>query len=102
MRVPAAHIEGMTKNREDLHMESIVNDAIANYLEDRKLTGAAPFEKQSPAELDRLRRVFLPVIWSALPSILTQLNAKKVAAEETQEEILADFKVPDSLEGLIL
>lgn len=95
-------MSGMTKNREDLDLETVVDDAIANYLEDRKLTGAAPFEKQSSAELDRLRRVFLPVIWSALPSILTQLNAKEITAEETQEEILADFKVPDSLEGLIL
>lgn len=90
----------MTKNREDLDMATIVDEAISNYLADRKLTGAAPFEEQTPEELRRLRQVFLPVIWSALPSVLTQVNARVVTAEETPEEILADFKVPDSLEGL--
>ncbi|MET4144256.1 hypothetical protein ABIB45_001123 [Arthrobacter sp. UYCo732] len=102
MRVPAiaAHIPGMTKNREELDIQTIVDAAISNYLDDRKLTGAAPFENQPPAELARLRQVFFPVIWSALPGILTQLNAKPVSAEETADEILADFSVPDSLEGL--
>lgn len=91
----------MMKKREELDMATIVDEAISNYLSDRKLTGAAPFEEQSPAELTRLRQVFLPVIWSALPSILTQLNAKVITAEETEEEILADFTVPDTLEGLV-
>jgi hypothetical protein len=89
------------KSREELDISTIVDEAISNYLADRKLTGAKPFEEQAPAELKRLREVFLPVIWSALPSVLTQLNAKQVTAEETPEEILADFKVPDTLEGLI-
>jgi hypothetical protein len=93
---------GMTKKREDLDMATIVDGAVASYLDDRKLTGAIPFEKMTPAEQKRMREAFLPVIWSAIPSILTQLNAKVVTEEETSEEILADFMVPDSLEGLIL
>ncbi|MGX1161011.1 hypothetical protein FBY31_0625 [Arthrobacter sp. SLBN-100] len=89
------------KNRKKLDMRTIVDEAISNYLDDRKLTGAAAFEKQSPEELIRLRHVFFPVIWSALPSILTQMNAKVITAEETEEEILAGFEVPDALEGLV-
>ena len=92
----------MMKKREDLDMATIVDEAISNYLDDRKLTGAVPFDKMTPAELTRMREVFLPVIWSALPSVLTQVNAKTIAAEETSEEILAEFKVPDTLEGLTL
>lgn len=93
---------GMMKNREELDMKTIVDAAISNNLDDRKLTGAVPLEKMPPAELNRLRQVFLPVIWSALPSVLAQPNAKVLTAEETPDEILADFKVRDSLEGLIL
>jgi hypothetical protein len=92
----------MTKKREELDMATIVDEAITAYLSDRLLTGAKPFETMTPAEKDRMRQTFLPVIWSALPSILTQLNAKPITAEETEEEILADFTVPDSLEGLVL
>ncbi|MFB9714308.1 hypothetical protein [Arthrobacter methylotrophus] len=91
----------MMKKREDLDMATIVDEAISNYADSRKLTGAVPFEQMSQAQLKRMREVFLPVIWSAVPAILTQLNAKAILAEETQEEILADFKVPDTLEGLI-
>lgn len=91
----------MMKKREDLDMATIVDEAISNYTDARKLTGAVPFENMSQAELKRMREVFLPVIWSALPTVLTQLNAKVITAEETEEEILADFQVPDSLEGLI-
>lgn len=92
----------MKKNRQNLDMETIVNEAIANYLEDRKLTGAIPYEKMPPEELARLRTVFLPVIWSAIPTILAQLNSKTVRADQTPEEILSEFHVPDTLEGLIL
>lgn len=91
----------MMKKREDLDMATIVDEAISNCLDGRKLTGAVQFENLGPAELKRMREAFLPVIWSALPSVLTQLNARVITAEETKEEILADFKVPDSLEGLI-
>jgi hypothetical protein len=91
----------MMKKREDLDMATIVDEAISNYLDARKLTGAVQFENLSQPELKRMREVFLPVIWSALPSVLTQLNAKVITAEETEEEILSGFKVPDSLEGLI-
>lgn len=91
----------MMKKREDLDMATIIDEAISNYLDDRKLTGAVPFENLKPAELKRMREVFLPVIWSALPGILTQLNAKVITAEESEEEILAGFTVPDSLEGLV-
>ncbi|WP_422758911.1 hypothetical protein [Paenarthrobacter sp. C1] len=89
------------KKREDLDMATIVDEAISNYLDGHKLTGAVPFEDLHPEQLKRMREAFLPVIWSAIPGILTQLNAKVITAEETEEEILADFQVPDTLEGLV-
>lgn len=91
----------MMKKREDLDMATIVDEAISNYLDARKLTGAVQFENLSQADLKRMREVFLPVIWSAIPGVLTQVNAKAITAEETEEEILAGFNVPDSLEGLV-
>ncbi len=87
--------------REDLDMATIVDGAITAYLQDRTMTGAAPFEMLSPVEKNRMRQVFLPVIWSALPSILAQLNEPPFTAEESPEDILAGFQVPDSLEGLV-
>lgn len=95
-------MSGMMKKREDLDMATIVDEAISNYLDDRKLTGAVPFDEMPPADLKRMREVFLPVIWSAIPSVLTQVNAKVITAEESPEEILAEFTVPDTLEGLTL
>lgn len=90
------------KKREELDMTAIVDEAITAYLSDRKMTGATPFDKLTPDEKIRLRQTFLPVIWSALPSILEQLNTKQITAEESPDEILAGFTVPDSLEGLTL
>ncbi|MBG0738944.1 hypothetical protein IV500_05840 [Paeniglutamicibacter antarcticus] len=92
----------MMKKRENLDMATILEETIFNYLEDRKLTGSIQIENIGPAQLEQMRQAFLPVIWSALPSILTQLNAKALTAEEAPDEILAGFTVPDTLEGLIL
>lgn len=92
----------MTKKREDLDMAAITDEAIIRYLDDRALTGAVPFQKLPPEDKDRLRHAFIPVIWSAIPSILAQLAEKPVATDGTPDEILAGFTVPDSLEGLIL
>lgn len=89
----------MNKTRDDLDLAVITDAAITGYLEDRQLTGAKPFAELSPAEKSRLRQVFLPVIWSAIPSVIEQLLP---APAETEEEsaILASFEVPDTLEGL--
>lgn len=92
----------MTKKREDLDMATITDEAIRRYLDDRAVTWATPFQKLSTGEKDRLRHAFIPVIWSAIPSILAQLAEKPVTADGTPEEILAGFTVPDSLEGLTL
>jgi hypothetical protein len=96
----AVHIFRMMKKREELDMATIVDAAIADYAEGRLLTGAVPFEKMTPDQLKRMRDVFFPVIWSAIPSILTQLDTAVVSKDE-YEEILAGFKVPDTLDGLV-
>lgn len=94
-------MKGMNKTPADLDMAAIIDSAITKYLDDRKLTGAVPFEKMTAVEKVHIRQAFAPVIASALPAILEQLNAKQIAAEETEEEILSGFEVPDTLEGLL-
>lgn len=90
----------MSKKRDELNMAAITDAAITRYLDERALTGAVPFHKLPNEEQERLRRVFLPVIWNALPSILEHLAEEPVIADQTTDEILAGFTVPDSLEGL--
>lgn len=91
----------MTKKREELDMATIIDSAVKSYLEDSVLTGAPPFGKFGPAEKERLRQAFPPVIWSAWPAIIEQFAAVPVIAVETEKDILAELTVPNSLEGLI-
>jgi hypothetical protein len=92
----AVHIRSMTKKREDLDMTTIVDQAFRSWLEASALPGT--MAQLPPEKLEQMKRSMVSPIWHAIPAIIAALEAKEL---ETDEEILAGFNVPDSLDGLL-
>lgn len=88
----------MTKKREDLDMTAIVDAAFNSLLESKGLTRTLGPDVLSAGKIEQLKRSMIQPIWHAIPAIIAALEEKPV---ETDEEILAGFNVPDSLDGLL-
>lgn len=63
----------------------------------RRIEGAEPFEERPKAVQERLLAQLTPIVWSALPEILAQVEK----AREKQVQAADGFVIPDSLEGLL-
>ena len=94
----AVHMRCMTKKREDLDMTAIVDAAFNSLLESKGLTRTLGPDVLSAGKIEQLKRSMIQPIWHAIPAIIAALEEKPV---ETDEEILAGFNVPDSLDGLL-
>lgn len=86
----------MTKKREDLDLTSIVDQAFNSWLEANSLPGM--MAKLPPEKLEQMKRSMVAPIFHAIPALIAALEEKPM---ESDEEIVASFSVPDSLEGLI-
>jgi hypothetical protein len=85
----------MTKKREDLDLTTIVDQAFSSWLEATSLPGI--MGTLPPAKVEQMKRSMVAPIFHAIPHIIDALEEKPL---ETDEDIVAAFSVPDSLEGL--
>lgn len=51
-----------------------------------------------PAKLEQLKRAMVAPIFQAIPAVIVALDGNPA---ETDEQILASFAIPDSLDGLL-
>lgn len=79
-------------------MTAIVDAAFNSLLESKGLTRTLGPDVLSAGKIEQLKRSMIQPIWHAIPAIIAALEEKPV---ETDEEILAGFNVPDSLDGLL-
>lgn len=86
----------MTKKREDLDMTTIVDQAFNSWLEASALPGT--MATLPPEKLEQMKRSMVAPIWHAIPHLIAALEEKPL---ETDEEIIASFSIPDSLEGFL-
>lgn len=88
------------KKREDLDLTTIVDQAFNSWLEANAMPGmmgALP-----PAKIEAMKRSMVGPIYHAIPHIIAALDETPAATEEDeQEKIIASFRVPDSLDGLL-
>jgi hypothetical protein len=94
------------KKREDLDLTTIVDQAFRSYLEATAMPGT--FDMLPAAKLEQMKRAWIRPIYYAIPHLIDALEGKAVetAGEPDAEaaehaRILASFKVPDNLDGLI-
>lgn len=83
----------MTINREDLDMTAIVEAAFNSMVEAKGLTATLSEDVLSKAKIEQMKRSMVGPIWHAINEILSQVQAK------SDEDILAAFTIPDTLEG---
>lgn len=81
--------------RENLDMTPIMKQAATAYL--ARIEDSEPFDEMPKVVQERLLAQLTPIVWSALPEILAQVEK----ARGNQTEALGEFVVPDSLEGLL-
>ena len=88
------------KKREDLDMTTIVDLAFKSWLEANSLPGmmgALP-----PAKIEQMKRSMIGPIYHAIPHIIAALDETPAeTVEDEQEKIIASFRVPDTLDGLL-
>lgn len=88
------------KKREDLDLTTIVDQAFNSWLEANSLPGL--MAKLPPAKLEAMKRNMIGPIYHAIPHIIAALEENPAATvEDEHEQILASFKVPDNLDGLL-
>lgn len=92
------------KKREDLDLTTIVDQAFRSYLEATAMPGAT--NMLPAAKLEQMKRAWVSPIHHAIPHIIAALDETPAPEGEDEEadehaKILATFKVPDSLDGLI-
>lgn len=81
--------------RENPDMTPIMKQSATAYV--ARIEGAEPFEERPKAVQERLLAQLTPIVWSALPEILAQVEK----AREKQVQAADGFVIPDSLEGLL-
>lgn len=88
------------KNREDLDLTTIADPAFKSWLEANSLLGmmgALPL-----AKIEAMKRAMIGPIYHAIPHIIAALDEAPAETEEDeQEKIIASFRVPDTLDGLL-
>ena len=90
----------MTKKPEDLDMTTLVDRTFKAMLDATMLPGT--IDLLTAAQKEAMKRSMLRPIHFALPVILEMLAEDEAAAKaESDEEIIAGFTVPDSLDGLL-
>lgn len=83
----------MTLKREDLDMTAIVEAAFNSLVGSKGLTATLSEDVLPKAKIEQMKRSMVAPIWHALNEILSQVQAK------SDEDILAAFTIPDTLEG---
>ncbi|HEX9088485.1 MAG TPA: hypothetical protein VF867_13275 [Arthrobacter sp.] len=83
----------MTIKREDLDMTAIVEAAFQSLVEAKGLTSTLSEDVLPKAKIEQMKRSMVAPIWHSLNEILSQVQAK------SDEDILAAFTIPDTLEG---
>jgi hypothetical protein len=97
------------KKREDLDLTTIVDQAFRSYLEATAMPGT--INMLPPAKIEAMKRAWVGPIFHAIPHIIDALEGRHPAVTDGEDEpdaeaaehaqILASFKVPDSLDGLL-
>lgn len=85
------------KTPEDLDMTALVETTIQSI----HASQGSPGGDLSPIQKNLMASALMPIIWHASQAVLAQLNAAELKASAAgDEESLAAFSIPDSLEGL--
>jgi hypothetical protein len=83
----------MTIKREDLDMTAIVDSAFQSLVASKGLTSTLSGDVLPKAKIEQMKRSMVTPIWHAINEILSQVQVK------SDEDILAAFTIPDTLEG---
>lgn len=86
-------MRSMTVKREDLDMTAIVEAAFQSLVASKGLTATLSEDVLPKAKIEQMKHSMVIPTWHALNEVLSQVQAK------SDEDILAAFSIPDTLEG---
>lgn len=85
------------KKIEDLDMTALVETTIQSI----HASQGSPGGDLSPVQKNLMASALMPIIWHSSQAVLAQLNAAELKeSAASNEELMDNFMVPDSLEGL--